>query len=47
VAVQAVVDDYDFKATVVRVADPVRPWSRARQVLSLPMLNPTAGSYGR
>ena len=47
VAVQAVVDDYDFKATVVRVADPVRPWSRARQVLSLPMLNPTVGSYGR
>ena len=45
VAVESVIDDYDFTATVVSVADSPAP--RARQTRSLPMLTPTVGSYGR
>jgi ribosomal protein S12 methylthiotransferase len=49
VAIQEVVEDYDFRASVVGVADsPVR---RARGkspvLLSLPVIEPTIGSYGR
>ena len=47
VAVQSVVDDYDFKATVVSIADAGRIPTRPRKVKSLPMLKPTVGSYGR
>ena len=47
VAVQSVVDDYDFMATVVNVADAAPAPSRPRQKRSLTMLKPTVGSYGR
>ena len=47
VAVQSVVDDYDFTATVVNVAAAAPAPSRPRQIRSLPMLKPTVGSYGR
>ncbi|MEP6905334.1 MAG: 30S ribosomal protein S12 methylthiotransferase RimO [Gemmatimonadales bacterium] len=45
VAVESVVDDYDFTATVVDIVDSPAP--RARHTRSLPMLTPTVGSYGR
>ncbi len=47
VAVEEVVDDYDFRASLVRVAGlpAVRSMSGARR--SLPMVASSAGSYGR
>ena len=49
VAVQEVVDDYDFTASVVGVADPPprRVRGKSPAALSLPVLEPTIGSYGR
>jgi len=48
VAVEEVIDDYDFRASVVRVVDAPREARRAgRRSLSLPVLHRTVGSYGR
>jgi ribosomal protein S12 methylthiotransferase len=45
VAVERVVDDYDFQGSLVRVvSQPATPASRAR---ALPVLGATLGSYGR
>jgi ribosomal protein S12 methylthiotransferase len=48
VAVEEVVEDYDFRASVVRSIEPpilVRPPQRSQ--ISLPVLQTTMGSYGR
>ncbi len=47
VAVEEVVDDYDFRASVVRVVDRTLPPVRSRATPMLPLFEPTAGSYGR
>ena len=47
VAVEDVVDDYDFSASVVRVVDASRGRARVTPPLALPMLQSTVGSYGR
>jgi ribosomal protein S12 methylthiotransferase len=49
VAIQEVVEDYDFRASVIGVADPPRRRASARSSVSLalPVLEPTIGSYGR
>jgi ribosomal protein S12 methylthiotransferase len=49
VAIQEVVEDYDFRGSVVRVADtpPVRSRRQPRANMSLPVLETTVGSYGR
>jgi ribosomal protein S12 methylthiotransferase len=47
VAVQSVVDDYDFKATMVRVVETVRPAAPVARLRELPMLKATVGSFGR
>jgi ribosomal protein S12 methylthiotransferase len=46
VAVEEVVDDYDFRASVVRVVESAKPITRGRS-LGLPVLETTIGSYGR
>ncbi|MDO8500733.1 MAG: 30S ribosomal protein S12 methylthiotransferase RimO [Gemmatimonadaceae bacterium] len=46
VAVEEVVDDYDFRATVVRCIAAVAPRAVVRSARSLPMVA-TVGSYGR
>jgi len=48
VAVEEVVDDYDFRASMVRVVEtsPPPPLSR-RSMAQLPVLQTTIGSYGR
>jgi ribosomal protein S12 methylthiotransferase len=47
VAVEEVVDDYDFQASLIRVALPA-PASQARRVSrELPIRHVTIGSYGR
>ena len=45
VAIESVVDDYDFQATLVRIisAPPAKP----TRVRALPVLTASAGSYGR
>ena len=45
VAVQGVVDDYDFQATLVRVVS--APATRSGRARALPVLSTSAGSYGR
>ena len=45
VAVQGVVDDYDFQATLVRVVS--APATRSGRARTLPVLSTSAGSYGR
>jgi ribosomal protein S12 methylthiotransferase len=46
VAVEEVIDDYDFRASVVRIVETPKPVAKARS-LGLPVLEPTIGSYGR
>ena len=48
VEVTAVVDDYDFEATAIRlVAPPPGPMPDAPRSRTLPMLSTTIGSFGR
>jgi ribosomal protein S12 methylthiotransferase len=47
VAVEEVVDDYDFRASLIRVALPVGPPEQRRVRRELPMGRVTIGSYGR
>ena len=47
VAVEEVVDDYDFQASVIRVALPVGVPERRRVSRELPVRQSTIGSYGR
>ncbi len=48
VAVQEVVDDYDFRASVVRLIEPASPPQASRRSqMALPLLQTTIGSYGR
>jgi len=49
VAIQEVVEDYDFRGSVVGVADtpPRRARRQSRPNMSLPVLEPTIGSFGR
>jgi ribosomal protein S12 methylthiotransferase len=48
VAVEEVIDDYDFRASVVRVVDsPAKPGRAGRGGSALPVLQRTVGSYGR
>ena len=49
VAVEEVVEDYDFRASVVGVVDspPRRIRAKSLRSVSLPVLEPTIGSYGR
>jgi ribosomal protein S12 methylthiotransferase len=47
VAVEEVVDDYDFQASVIRVSLPVGVPERRRVSRELPVRQPTIGSYGR
>jgi ribosomal protein S12 methylthiotransferase len=47
VAVEEVVEDYDFKASVVGVVRGVQPQKSHLSPLALPVLQPTIGSYGR
>jgi ribosomal protein S12 methylthiotransferase len=49
VAIQEVVEDYDFRGSVVGIADsPLRHSRRtSRAAMSLPVLLPTIGSFGR
>ncbi|MFN2601899.1 MAG: 30S ribosomal protein S12 methylthiotransferase RimO [Gemmatimonadaceae bacterium] len=48
VAVEEVVEDYDFRASVVRSIEPPQPAQASRRAqMSLPVLQPTIGSYGR
>jgi ribosomal protein S12 methylthiotransferase len=47
VAVEEVVDDYDFQASVIRVALPVGVPERRRARRELPVHTTTIGSYGR
>jgi ribosomal protein S12 methylthiotransferase len=47
VAVEEVVDDYDFRASLIRVALPVGAPERRRARRELPLTQVTIGSYGR
>ncbi|HUQ99982.1 MAG TPA: radical SAM protein, partial [Gemmatimonadaceae bacterium] len=47
VAVEEVVDDYDFQASVIRVSLPVGVPERRRVSRELPVRQSTIGSYGR
>jgi hypothetical protein len=47
VAVEEVVDDYDFQASVIRVALPAGIPERRRVSRELPISQVTIGSYGR
>ena len=47
VAVEEVVDDYDFQASVIRVAQPMGAPERHRVTRQLPIRQVTIGSYGR
>jgi len=47
VAVEEVVDDYDFQASVIRVALPAGATERRRIARQLPITQETIGSYGR
>jgi ribosomal protein S12 methylthiotransferase len=47
VAVEEVVDDYDFQASVIRVALPAIVPDRRRSTRELPITQTTIGSYGR
>ena len=47
VAVEEVVDDYDFQASAIRVAQPVGAADRHRVIRHLPIKQVTIGSYGR
>lgn len=47
VAVEEVVDDYDFQASLIRVALPAHAPERRRARRELPMQQITMGSYGR
>jgi ribosomal protein S12 methylthiotransferase len=47
VAVEEVVDDYDFRASLIRIALPVGSRERRRVRRELPMGQVTIGSYGR
>ncbi|HYU54505.1 MAG TPA: 30S ribosomal protein S12 methylthiotransferase RimO [Gemmatimonadaceae bacterium] len=47
VAVEEVVDDYDFQASLIRVALPVGATERRRLARQLPIKQATIGSYGR
>jgi len=47
VAVEEVVDDYDFRASLIRVALPVGAPERRRARRELPVSQVTIGSYGR
>jgi ribosomal protein S12 methylthiotransferase len=47
VAVEEVVDDYDFRASLIRVALPVNVPERRRGSRQLPVSQVTIGSYGR
>jgi ribosomal protein S12 methylthiotransferase len=47
VAVEDVVEDYDFRASVVGVVPGVRPPKSRRSPVALPLLQATIGSYGR
>jgi ribosomal protein S12 methylthiotransferase len=47
VAVEEVVDDYDFQASLIRVALPVGATERQRATRQLPIKQVTIGSYGR
>ena len=48
VAVEEVVEDYDFRASVVRAIEPALPAQASRRSqMALPVLQTTIGSYGR
>jgi ribosomal protein S12 methylthiotransferase len=47
VAVEEVVDDYDFRASLIRVTLPAGAPERRRSRRELPMSPVTIGSYGR
>jgi len=47
VAVEEVVDDYDFQASVIRVAMPAGASKEPRVSRQLPVKQVTIGSYGR
>jgi ribosomal protein S12 methylthiotransferase len=47
VAVEEVVDDYDFRASLIRIALPAGAPERRRARRELPMSQATIGSYGR
>ena len=47
VAVEEVVDDYDFQASVISVTLPVVPPGRRKESRQLPISQVTIGSYGR
>ncbi|MDQ3673821.1 MAG: hypothetical protein M3365_05540, partial [Gemmatimonadota bacterium] len=47
VAVEEVVDDYDFRASLIRIALPAGAPERRRARRELPMSQITIGSYGR
>ncbi len=47
VAVEEVVDDYDFQASLIRVALPAGATKRLRAARQLPIKQVTIGSYGR
>jgi hypothetical protein len=47
VAVEEVVDDYDFQASVIRVALPADVPERRRVSREIPISQVTIGSYGR
>jgi ribosomal protein S12 methylthiotransferase len=47
VAVEEVVDDYDFQASVIRIAAPAASHERPRVPRELPIKQMTIGSYGR
>jgi ribosomal protein S12 methylthiotransferase len=47
VAIEEVVDDYDFRASVVRTVEYVDHQPAVRRALSLPVLETTISSYGR
>jgi ribosomal protein S12 methylthiotransferase len=47
VAVEEVVDDYDFQASVIRTVLPASAPERRRVSRALPLTQVTIGSYGR
>ena len=47
VAGEEVVEDYDFRASVVRSIEPPQPAHASRRAQMLPVLQTTIGSYGR
>jgi ribosomal protein S12 methylthiotransferase len=47
VAVEEVVDDYDFQASVIRVVQPATATTPTRLARQLPIRQVTIGSYGR